>query len=83
VQRVIRVAEAVSGSSPSVIPFVGGSLPIIEPLQRRVGVPGVAAPDNPIYSGSRVHAPNEHVRLDDIGHAVRFTYALIQDLAAA
>jgi acetylornithine deacetylase/succinyl-diaminopimelate desuccinylase-like protein len=27
-----------------------------------------------------MHAPNEHVRLEDIGHAVRFTHALFTKL---
>jgi acetylornithine deacetylase/succinyl-diaminopimelate desuccinylase-like protein len=29
-----------------------------------------------------VHAPNEHIRLDDLGAAVRFTYALLRELGA-
>jgi acetylornithine deacetylase/succinyl-diaminopimelate desuccinylase-like protein len=28
-----------------------------------------------------MHAPNENVRLEDIGHAVRFTHALFRNLA--
>jgi acetylornithine deacetylase/succinyl-diaminopimelate desuccinylase-like protein len=79
VQRVIAVAEAVSGQPASVTPLVPGTLPIVAPLQR-IGIPGVSAPDNPFYWGSRIHAPNEHVKLDDVSSAVRFTAALLEDL---
>jgi acetylornithine deacetylase/succinyl-diaminopimelate desuccinylase-like protein len=73
----------VTGATPSIIPIAPPTLPIIAPLQRLVGVPGLAAPDNPIYSGCRAHAPNEHIRLSDVQPAIRFTYALLQDLATA
>jgi acetylornithine deacetylase/succinyl-diaminopimelate desuccinylase-like protein len=81
VQHVIRVAAEVTGQPPSILPRNGGTLPIIASLQRHLGVPGVAAPDNPSYPGSRAHAPNEHIRLEDLGHAVRFTHALLLSLA--
>jgi len=83
VTRVISVAEAVTGARASIWPIAAASLPIIAPLQRHVGVPGVAAPDNPTYSGARAHAPNEHIRLTDMEPAIRFTYTLLQDLATA
>jgi acetylornithine deacetylase/succinyl-diaminopimelate desuccinylase-like protein len=83
VQRVVGVAESVSGEKASIAPLVPPTLPIIASLQEHLGVPGLAAPDNPIYPGRRAHAPNEHIRLEDIGPAVRFTYALLQDLARA
>jgi acetylornithine deacetylase/succinyl-diaminopimelate desuccinylase-like protein len=82
VQRIAEVAQEVSGAPPSITPRVGATLPIIASLERHVGVPGVAAPDNPFHFGARTHAPNEHVRIDDIGHAVRFTHALFVDLAS-
>jgi acetylornithine deacetylase/succinyl-diaminopimelate desuccinylase-like protein len=81
VQRVAEVAREVSGSEPSITPRVAATLPIVASLERHVGVPGVAAPDNPLYDGARVHAPNENVRLEDVGHSVRFTYALFEALA--
>ena len=56
-------------------------MPIVSSLQKHLGVPGLAAPDNPVYFGSRTHAPNEHIRLEDIGHAVRFTHTLLTRLA--
>jgi acetylornithine deacetylase/succinyl-diaminopimelate desuccinylase-like protein len=78
---VVQVAEDVSEKQASINPRAGGSLPIIASLERHVGVPGVGAPGNPVYFGSRAHAPNEHVRLEDIGHATRFTHALFERLA--
>jgi acetylornithine deacetylase/succinyl-diaminopimelate desuccinylase-like protein len=81
VQRVAEVAREVSGSEPSITPRVAATLPIIASLERHVGVPGVAAPDNPFHFGARAHAPNENVRLEDVGHSVRFTYALFEALA--
>jgi len=82
VQRVVRIAEEVTGQPPSIIPRMGATLPIITSLQRHLDVPGVAAPDNPFYWGSRAHAPNEHIRLEDIGHAIKFTHSLFLNLAS-
>jgi acetylornithine deacetylase/succinyl-diaminopimelate desuccinylase-like protein len=83
VQRVISVAERVSGAQASIIPMIGGSLPIIASLQRHLNVPGLSAPGNPFYFGAKVHAPNEHVRIADIEQAVVFTSALLEDLSSA
>jgi acetylornithine deacetylase/succinyl-diaminopimelate desuccinylase-like protein len=80
VQRVAQIAEDVSGQPPSITPRIPGTLPIVASLQRHLGAPGVAAPDNPFYFGARAHAPNEHVRLEDLGHAIRFTHALFESL---
>ena len=81
VQRVAEIAEEASGSRPSITPRIAGTLPIVASLQRHLGAPGIAAPDNPFYFGARAHAPNEHIRLEDVGHAVRFTTALLENLA--
>jgi acetylornithine deacetylase/succinyl-diaminopimelate desuccinylase-like protein len=80
VQRVVRIAEDVTGERVSITPLVGGTLPIIASLQRHLGIPGLAPPDNPFSYDSRTHAPNENVRLEDVGHAVRLTYALLEGL---
>ena len=82
VRRVVGVAESVSGAKASVCPLSPPTLPIVATFQEYLGVPGMSAPDNPVYSGSLAHAPNEHIRLEDVGPAVRFTYALLRDLAA-
>ena len=80
VRRVVEVAEAVSGKPASVMPLAPPTLPIVASLQEHLAVPGLAAPDNPIYAGSRAHAPNEHIRLEDIEPALRFTYELLRSL---
>ena len=82
VRRVVEIAEAVSGESASIVPLAPPTLPIVAPLHRHLAVPGLAPPDNPTYAGSRAHAPNEHIRLEDLQPALRFTYALFRDLAA-
>jgi acetylornithine deacetylase/succinyl-diaminopimelate desuccinylase-like protein len=80
VRRVVKVAETVSGENASITPLAPPTLPIIASLHEHLALPGLAAPDNPIYVGSRLHAPNEHIRLEDIEPALRFTYALLRDL---
>jgi len=80
VSRVLEVAERVAGKQPSIFPLAPASLPIIASLQRHVGVPGLSAPDNPVYSGSAAHAPNEHVRVADFAPAIEFTIALFDEL---
>jgi acetylornithine deacetylase/succinyl-diaminopimelate desuccinylase-like protein len=82
VAQVARIAEQVTGKRPSISPRHGATLPIVASLERHLGVPGLAAPDNPYYLGAQIHAPNEHVRVEDVGHAVRFTYGLFEGLAA-
>jgi acetylornithine deacetylase/succinyl-diaminopimelate desuccinylase-like protein len=83
VQRVARIAEDVTGQRVSITPLIGGTLPIIASLQRHLGVPGLAAPDNPFSYESRTHAPNENVRLEDVGHAARFMHTLLEGLGDA
>jgi len=78
--RVIDVAERVSGKSPSIFPIAPASLPIVTSLQQHVGLPGLSAPDNPVYGGSAAHAPNEHVRVEDFGPAIEFTIAVLDEL---
>ncbi len=80
--RVIGVAERVTGKPPSIFPLAPASLPIVASLQRHVGVPGLSAPDNPVYGGSAAHAPNEHVRVEDFGPAIEFTIALLDELGS-
>ena len=82
VGRVLEVAERVTGKQPSIFPLAPASLPIIASLQRHVGVPGLSAPDNPVYGGSAAHAPNEHVRVDDFAPAIEFTIAMLAELGS-
>jgi acetylornithine deacetylase/succinyl-diaminopimelate desuccinylase-like protein len=81
VQQVARIAEDVTGKRASISPRIAATLPIVASLERHLGIPGLAAPDNPFYIGSNAHAPNEHITLEDLGHAVRFMHALLVRLA--
>jgi acetylornithine deacetylase/succinyl-diaminopimelate desuccinylase-like protein len=80
VQRVMAITEAYSSKPPVIIPISGGSLPLLDALQRFVGVPGLFAPGNPAYWESSAHAPNENIRLDHLQEAVRFNCALFREL---
>ena len=80
VKRIATIAESFAGKRPSISPLAGGTLPFLGELGRYVGVPGLAAPDNPVYWGSGAHAPNEHIRLDDLDRAVRFGCYLFMEL---
>jgi acetylornithine deacetylase/succinyl-diaminopimelate desuccinylase-like protein len=82
VRRVAAVAERAQGKPVSMTPVGPGTLPLLSSLRDHVGVPGLAAPDNPTYIGCRAHAPNEHIRLQDVTRAIRFARALLEDLAA-
>jgi len=83
VRRVVGVAEAVTGQRASITPLAPATLPIVASLQEHLALPGLSAPDNPVYAGSRAHAPNEHIRLEDIEPALRFTYELLRELAVS
>ncbi|MDQ5852686.1 MAG: M20/M25/M40 family metallo-hydrolase [Chloroflexota bacterium] len=82
VQHIAAIAESYSGKRPSMTPIIGGTLPLLAALRLHVGVPGLSAPGNPIYPGCGAHAPNEHIRLDDLRQAVRFNYHLFQALGS-
>ncbi len=47
-----------------------------------MGVPGLMAPDNAVYYGCAAHAPNEHIRFEDIAPAVRYLVALLMELGS-
>lgn len=80
VRQVAAITERVAGAAPLIHPMVPGSLPLLTALRDHVGVPGLSAPDNPVYAGCRVHAPNEHIRLADIARTIRYTRALVESL---
>jgi acetylornithine deacetylase/succinyl-diaminopimelate desuccinylase-like protein len=77
-----QLRAEVTGRPASITVRTGSTLPIIASIQRHLGVPGLAAPDNPFYFGQGTHAPNEHIRLDDLEPAIRFTYALFDGLGS-
>jgi len=65
-----------------VVAGTGSTLPIIASIQRHLGIPGLAPPDNPFYFGQGTHAPNEHIRLEDLEPSIRFAFALFDGLGA-
>lgn len=80
VRRIAAIAESYAGKRPSVTPIMGGTLPLLGALRRYVGVPGLSAPGNPLYWANGAHAPNEHIRLDDLREAVRFNCHMFEAL---
>jgi acetylornithine deacetylase/succinyl-diaminopimelate desuccinylase-like protein len=83
VRRIAKIAEEFAGKPASITPIIGGTLPLLGALRRFVGVPGLCAPGNPAYWASGAHAPNEHVRLEDIPRAVHFNCYLFEALASS
>src|SRR5229473_2476675 len=82
VQRIITLTEGYNGKKPSINPIAGGTLPLLGALRRYVGLPGLSVPGNPTYWANGAHAPNEHIRLNDLREAVRFNCYLSQALAS-
>lgn len=79
VQLAADTAREVYGQEPAVIPLVGGSGPIhpfVVGLRQPVVTCGCG------YPGSKVHAPNENLRLGDLilgaKHTARFIAALVE-----
>lgn len=68
VQLVIRAAEEVYGKPPLVWPMIGGSGPS-HPFIHHLGVPVATLGGG--YSGSRAHAPDEHIRIDDMARGIK------------
>ncbi len=79
-QRIAAIAQSYEGRAPSITPILGGTLPLLGPLRRHVGLPGLSAPGNPSYWDSGAHAPNEHIRISDLHRAVRFNCHMFQAL---
>ncbi len=82
VQRIAAIAEAYEGRPPSITPLSGGTLPLLGALRRHTGVPGLSAPGNPVYWANAAHAPNEHIRLQDLWRAVHFNCYLLRTLGS-
>jgi acetylornithine deacetylase/succinyl-diaminopimelate desuccinylase-like protein len=79
-KRVLHIAASFNGKTPQVTPMLGGSLPLLDPLDRLVGVPGLSAPTNAGYYDTRAHAPNENIRLADLDRAVASNVHLLRGL---
>ncbi len=79
VQAAIAAVKKVYGHDPVIYPTSGGSGPMY-PLSEMLGIPAVCAGIG--YRGSRGHAPNENVRLDDYWQCQRFIGEFIRTFAA-
>ena len=77
VQAAIRVAERVYGHRPGVTPMMIGTGPV-HLLCGQFGVPMVTAGVG--YAGSRIHAPNEHIRVADFVAGTKYFAALLEEL---
>jgi acetylornithine deacetylase/succinyl-diaminopimelate desuccinylase-like protein len=80
VERVAAIAERAFGARAKFLPSSPATQPVLGTLQRHVGVTGLAAPDNPPHQASAIHAPNEHIRLEDLRRVVSFCLAAFQHL---
>lgn len=79
VQTLIGAAEDVYGKAPLIWPMSGGSGPNYL-FSHDIGVPIVTLGVG--YSGSRVHAPNENIRINDFRNGIRHMAALLLRLGA-
>jgi len=80
VARVTRIAEKAYGAAAKILPSSPATQPVLAALRRSVGVTGLAAPDNPPHQGSAIHAPNEHIRLEELGRSVAFFRQVLTEL---
>ena len=75
VVRVIKTAEKVYGSKPVVWPTTAGTSPIYV-IKNWMGIP-VASGGGVGYPGSKVHAPNENIRIEDYVKSIKYVATLI------
>jgi acetylornithine deacetylase/succinyl-diaminopimelate desuccinylase-like protein len=78
VRAAIRAARIVYGQDPVIYPRMAGSGPMY-PLSDMLGIPAVLAGIS--HQGSRAHAPNEHIRLDEYWLGQRFMGEFIREFA--
>lgn len=79
VQDCVRVAERIYGHRPALIPMMAGTGPVHQ-LCGRFGVP-MATAAGVGYAGSRGHAPDEHIRIDDFVVVTKYLVGLLEELA--
>lgn len=78
-QAAIEAARIVYGQEPVVYPTMAGSGPMY-PLSTALGIPAVSGLGAG-HAQSRIHAPNENIRLEDYFQAIRFTGEFIRIFA--
>lgn len=77
VQIAIRAAEEVYGHRPATLPMMAGTGPV-DLLCGQFGVPTITAGVG--HADSRVHAPDENIRLEDFVEGIRYIAALFDQL---
>lgn len=78
---IVRSARSIYGNEPCVQPRTPGTGPM-ESLCQRYGVPAIGGAGIG-YSDSRIHSPNENVRLDDFILGIKHITALLAEFAAS
>lgn len=73
-QTLIEACKEVYGRDPEVIPWIGGSSSTW--YFTRMGTPAAIGPGVD-YSGSKYHAPNEHIRLEDARLSIKAWAAMM------
>jgi len=73
-QAILAATRQVYGREPNVFPWMAGSSTTW--YFTRVGTPAVGGPGVG-WTGQRIHAPNENIRLADARNAIKTTAALI------
>jgi acetylornithine deacetylase/succinyl-diaminopimelate desuccinylase-like protein len=79
-QATLAACREVYGRAPAVFPWMGGSSSTWFYTSR--GTPALLPPGVG-YSGSRIHAPNEHIRLADARNAIKGFAALMMLFTAS
>lgn len=78
---LIRSARAVYANEPAVLPRTAGTGPM-ELLCQRYGIPVVGGAGTGYYN-SRIHSPNENIRVEDFFLGVKHIAALLAEFAAS
>ena len=78
VQQAARVAEAFYGQPAALVPNTGGFINAAALVDACPGMPIFFAPGGAGYWGSNIHAPNEHIRLQDLPRAIEVTALLLK-----
>jgi acetylornithine deacetylase/succinyl-diaminopimelate desuccinylase-like protein len=73
-RAIIQATKEVYGKPPNILPWMSGSSTTW--YFTRVGTPAVGGPGVG-WTGERIHAPNENIRLADARNAIKATAAMI------
>ena len=75
VTRVVKTAKRIYGLKPVIWPTAAGTGPLYV-IRNWLGIPVVSA-GGAGYPGSRIHAPNENIRLKDYIRSIKYMVALM------